>query len=458
MVGTLSLTTANTSCAQDVALGEIISATPDRANAILYMDVPTLRKLTEGNPIHTDLSERLKEVRIASDIDLSVLQPNWEIGYVTGNGKMEAQELSKMTRGYVDTIAGKSVVWSQQQSYLIPMPDGSLGVVRPADRKLVGRWLKKEKSNSVASYLQKHSRQDTKFISMMIAVDLEDAFSAVAIQQRIETLSSLKGTDTAAIANTLASIQGVRVIVGRKNLDECIISMDFGSSPEKLLPVAKEFFVELLARNSSSVPESSGWKSTMDGNTISFRGTITAKTIDDMLGIFTLQRQASDLQQNTSSSQVGETSESIQFEATKAYYEKTANILKRVRDYSADNTGDRAQWNGRMARRIDELPTLNVDPEVIEYGVKVSQGLRGNMVALQTTNISTYANAIQNGAASVSYGGYNGGYYNDANAPYQYRQLAQAQGNYSYRELIGQLDQLEADMRRKLTAKYKVQF
>lgn len=196
----------------------------------------------------------------------------------------------------------------------------------------------------------------------------------------------------------------------------------------------------------------------MDGNTISLRGTITAKTIDDLLGIFTLQRQASNLQQSAGASSVNETSDSLKFEATKSYYEKTASILKRVRDYSADNTGDRAQWNGRMARRIDELPTLNVDPEVIEYGIKVSQGLRGNMVALQTTNISTYASAIQNGAASISYGGYYGGYYNDANAPYQYRQSAQAQGNYSYRELIGELDQLEADMRRSLTAKYQVQF
>ncbi len=92
------------------------------------------------------------------------------------------------------------------------------------------------------------------------------------------------------------------------------------------------------------------------------------------------------------------------------FFTKTADLIKRVRDYSADSTGDRAQWNGKMARRLDELPTLNVDPELVEFATKVSQGLRDNMVAIQQTNIS-YGTAAQ---VNSGYSGYD--YYE--NVPY----------------------------------------
>jgi len=289
----------------------------------------------------------------------------------------------------------------------------------------------------------------------------------VAIEQRIESFQSLKGLDTKAIATTLASVQGFRIIIGRKNLDECIISMDFGSSPVYFLPAAKDFFVEMMSRNSSTVLEASKWVASMDGNTIAFRGTVSVETIDQLLGVYTIQRQAANIATAGLEPLEDTTSESVKLEATKNYFAKSTNLINRVQDYSAKNTGERAQWNGHMARRIDELPTLNVDPDLVNFGVKVAEGLRGNMVALQETNIKVGAAAAVDGAGGPQvgyssgyngYGGYGGYYYNDSNSPYKYNAVAQAQGNYSYKELIAAIDTLEAEVRRKMTDKYKVQF
>jgi hypothetical protein len=90
----------------------------------------------------------------------------------------------------------------------------------------------------------------------------------------------------------------------------------------------------------------------------------------------------------------------------------------------------------------------------VEFAVKVSRGLRGNMVALQQTNIAYGTNAVVN---SGGYGDGYGGYY-DGNAPYQYRAMSRGLGNSAYRALIANIDQLEGDIRRKMTEKYKVQF
>jgi hypothetical protein len=436
-------------------LADVLGSTPERANAILYFDAPSVREFTKGTPLHDDLSEKLGEVRIAAGLDLKTLEPNWEIGYVTVANLPDANWLAKAVGGYADSIADKPVVWSPRNAYLVPNGNSVLGVVRPADRKLAGRWLKKETSGS-AAYLQKQAAQGLKFISVLLAVDLEDVWSPWAIQQRIESMESLKGADLKSISSVMSSIKGLRVIASRKNLDECIISLDFGNSPASLLPVAKNFFVEVLERNHSSIPEASKWTASVDGNTLSFRGTISPATLDDMLGLFTLQQQASSLPTNKSTEELTASSDSAVIEASKAYFAKTSSIIKRVRDYSAGNTGERAQWNARMANRIDELPTLNVDPELIEFGANVSQGLRGNAVTLQQTNITSSTNAMIN--AGNAYGYNNNGYYNDGNSPLQYRAMARGVGFSAYKELISAIDQMEGDIRRRMTEKFKVQF
>ncbi len=253
------------STAQEPTLADVLKSTPDRANALLYVDVPTVREFTKGSPISADLSDKIGEVRIASELDLRALEPIWEIGYISVKGLSNPEGIAKSIGGYVDTIQGKSAIWSPRQSYLIPLESNVLGMVRPSDRKLVGRWLKKEKSGSVAGFLDKEAGQSTKFVALMFAVDLEDALSVMAIKQRIETLESLKGTNLDSLASTLATVKGLKVLISRKNLDDCIISLEFGSSPASLLPVAKNFFVEVLERNNSSIPEAANWKPSVEG-------------------------------------------------------------------------------------------------------------------------------------------------------------------------------------------------
>jgi len=450
--------------AQEISMAGVLASSPKKANVLFYADIPSLRSLTTGKLIQSDLPENLREIRLVADLNIKELQPTWEIGYITLKGSKSPELLAKSVKGYVDFIAGKKAVWSPRQSYLIPMDDSVLGIVRPTDRKLAASWLNKEANPNPAPYLRQHAAQATKFISLFLAVDLQDSLSPVAVEQKIESLESLKGKNLPSIANTLASVHGIQIIIGRKNLDECIISLEFGSSPSLLLPVAKEFFGEVLSRNGTAISDASKWTASVAGNTLAFRGTISAETIDQLMGLFTIQSQAASLPATEQELVQDSASDSMKLEATKNYFAKSSNIIKRVREYSATNTGDRARWNGQMARRIDDLPTLNVDPQVVDFGVKVAAGLRGNMVAMQQSNIKMGTQAVVDGAGNPQYGyyggygnGYGGNYY-DANSTSTYTAVAQGQGNFMYRELIAQIDAMEAEIRRAMTEKYKVQF
>lgn len=443
--------------AQEASMSSVLASSPNRANCFLYMDAPSIKSFVAGTPVADDIPDGLREVRLAGEFELKSLNMLWQVGSVSLKQSLDATRLAKMLNGYVETIGSRQIVWSPRQSYLVPMANNQMGLVRPADRKLASRWLRNEKTSDVSTYLRNRATQSTNFVALLLAIDLEDSWSPIAIEQRIATFESIKSLDTAAAAKTLSTIQGVRVMVSKKNLDDCIISMDFSTNPSSLLPVAKDFFVEVLSRNQSSIPEASTWKPSLEQNTISLRGTISPGTIDDLLGLFAFHSQATDSHPAASASSPTQGTESDAASICKIYFDKVSGVVKRVRDYSASNTGDRAQLNGRMANRIDAIPTLNVDQELVNYGAAVAKGLRGNMVALQTANISYGTDAVVNSGVNA-YADVYGGVYYDVNRPYQYQAMGQGVGNTAYREIIAKIDQMEADMRRNLTEKYQVQF
>lgn len=471
-------------CAEPSML-DVLRSCPKTANAIVQGDMVALRKLTLGSPLHEDLPGNVVRVRIAAELDLESFQPDWEIGYAAVEKTSTAESIAQREGGYVDTLQGRSIVWTPNEMYLVPLADNVVSIVRPADRKFVGQWLKKDRSNVVSSYLQQVAGQLTDRQSVSIAVDLEDVLSTGVLNEKLAQSKSLQGKNIESIAKSLSSVQGITISVASDALEATVL-IDFLSAPTELTPVAKAFFAEVLTARGVQLDEFSQWKmsAVSEGKTLSFTGPIASETLDDLLGMFTVHRASRGVTTVTktdspSAPTAPQTSPSVVAENTRDYFRKVINIVHRVRDYSANNTGERAQWNGNMANRIDEMPTLEVDPQMVMFGAEVAKSLRSNSMSMQLTNISQGAAAVAadagTGAFSTAtavgtmagmgygYGGYGnygtyGGNFVDPNSPVKYYRIGQAQGNTSFKELMARLEQSLADMRRTMTEKYKIQF
>ncbi len=471
-------------CAEPSML-DVLRSCPKTANAIVQGDMVALRKLTLGSPLHEDLPGNVVRVRIAAELDLESFQPDWEIGYAAVEKTSTAESIAQREGGYVDTLQGRSIVWTPNEMYLVPLADNVVSIVRPADRKFVGQWLKKDRSNVVSSYLQQVAGRLTDRQSVSIAVDLEDVLSTGVLNEKLAQSKSLQGKNIESIAKSLSSVQGITISVASDALEATVL-IDFLSAPTELTPVAKAFFAEVLTARGVQLDEFSQWKmsAVSEGKTLSFTGPIASETLDDLLGMFTVHRASRGVTTVTktdspSAPTAPQTSPSVVAENTRDYFRKVINIVHRVRDYSANNTGERAQWNGNMANRIDEMPTLEVDPQMVMFGAEVAKSLRSNSMSMQLTNISQGAAAVAadagTGAFSTAtavgtmagmgygYGGYGnygcyGGNFVDPNSPVKYYRMGQAQGNTSFKELMARLEQSLADMRRTMTEKYKIQF
>lgn len=422
----------------------------------------------------TAMSENLEEVWLISDLETASLRPNWEVGYAVVKQTIEANELAKSLSGYVDMIGDKKAVWTPRQSYLVPMSDTSLGFLRPADRALLAKWVNSESGNPIPPYLLNQAKQPESFLSLMVALNLANKFSPVDITKRVATFKMLANSDTVTIGKVLSSVQGVSIIVGRKSLNECIVSFEFELSPASLVPLAPQLLNEILNRNGTAAPEVLSWDAKVDGTKLSLQGPISPDSLDGILGIFSISEHAEGVSASLESQgapQAGGPPSSTQVvAASQEYFGKVKAYIERVRKYEAQTTGYRAKWDEQQARRIDELPTLNVDKDLVTYGANVSNILRNNATSIRTGNVAAgQAQAAQAESFGYGYeGGYGyGGYYGNYYGRSQQSALRgamvtgaqQRMGGFgSYREAIAAIDQATADIRRAMTDKYQVQF
>lgn len=440
-------------------LSMLLDRSPSPANAIGYLNVPSLNKLMKEAGFSARASASIEEVWLIADLDLAGLRPKWEAGYAVLKHPLNAEELAESLGGYVDTVESHQVVHSPQQTYFIPgktHPE-RLGILRPTDRSLLAGWLAPNINIQYSPFLSSQANQPEPFLSFMMTVELQNSFSPIPLASRLAQLESLQSNRPESVAKILASIEGLSVIVGRQSLQQCIVKFQFARSPSSLKSIAPEMLAEILQKNGFAAPEVKTWRVSVQGNEMAFQGPVTQSTLSGLLSIFSLESQAERAAGRLSLEDDQEKQAAYQ---SKHYFDAVNAIVERTRDHQSQTTGAMASWNDKRARQIDELSTLQVDSKMVQYGINVAELLRGNALSVRQTN-------IQAGKVKANQG-LDNGYYNDGSGYYNssdstdYQRVtdAMARGNAygNYREALNQIDQLTASVRRDMTEKYQLQF
>lgn len=123
-------------------------------------------------------------------------------------------------------------------------------------------------------------------------------------------------------------------------------------------------------------------------------------------------------------------------------------------------------WDDKFARKIDALPILNVDPDLINYGANVSSLLRGAGLTIRNTNLQAGVQKIGNqtttvgGAVANPYSGTTGfvNLYSPTHINEKITQQARQTGMSAHLKNMSQIDQMTADVRRDMTMRYQIEF
>jgi len=186
---------------------EMVRRVPKEANVIMYEDVeglfasPLAVKEDWKGKLGADYANRpmalplsvTKFVR-AAEINLDVDESVWQIAVLEAKSPPSLETIAKNEKGFLDTVAGTKAVWSPRGAYAFKVSDKSLGLMFPANRQFLSRWIK-EKPGQYSSYLLDASKEvNASGPQLLIALDLEDLVQPQIIQSRIKEMNSVKNS------------------------------------------------------------------------------------------------------------------------------------------------------------------------------------------------------------------------------------------------------------------------
>ena len=247
--------------------------------------------------------------------------------------------------------------------------------------------------------------------------------------------------------------------------------VEFGESPSQFKEVAKALMFEALETNGMLLDdEIRNWALGVEAKALTLRGRLSTKGLRMLTNLIPFPAETLALGQagSTHGQNGAETAGSASTAdspatVSKKYFEHISLLIDTLR---ADvNNSASAKLARRMidkaALEIDRLPVLNVDEDLIAYGAGVSETFRNmrNMSKYASLDANyRQASMAGNQGYGYGYGGFYGGGSNVSLGTSVMRKQEAAVLASNELAVFTMLQQKTAEIRKKMTLKYKVEF
>jgi hypothetical protein len=307
----------------------------------------------------------------------------------------------------------------------------------------------------------------------VVALDLGDLFTSRQVRDLLHSAESLAGKeiDLDAITKVLTSIKGVTFTVQAADRLNGKMKVDFGESPSPLKLVAKDLLFEAIEKHGMMLDdEIKNWRVVVEAKAVTFEGRLNTKGLRMLTDLIPFPaetialNEASSKSEETARGSAGSPSTAESKSATsKKYFQRVSLLVDSMRT-EVKNAGSpklARKMVDKAALEIDRLPVLNVDEDLIAYGAGVSETFR-NM-----RNLSKYASLdasyrqasmAGNQGYGYGYGGFYGGGTNLSLSTSVMRKQETAVLKSNQMAIFTMLEEKTADIRKKMTLKYKVEF
>jgi hypothetical protein len=444
----------------------------------------------------TFLSPNTQGVVIAAKLDLEYGKTIWELAQVRLAEDGNIAQVATRYGGKSDMINGRQAVQLPSDSIVVELNPKMFASYVPANRQEVSRWLRSTDEVSVESPLSPYLQLGFDYVDragtpIIMAVDLSHFLSAQEIAERLQQspLSEQIGDQLDPIVETLAGVEGamIGITVGDRPFGS--IRVDFKGSAAPLAKLGKAMILQALANLGAMIEDIRQWEASTKDNVLKLSGPLSTPGLRRILSVLELP-PALGRALEYAEQELADNPESLTRITTQQYFRSVTGLLDDLQDQrrrqKMSTPGSVAMWYEKYAKKIDNLPILNVDEEMLMYGRDVSQLLRGGESSLKAVGMRSATRQGENqptGGPAVysaynsyypygSYsdygpvGGYRAGYAVDLYAGARekgrsdaiIRQQERTRGAASAQQMWQQIDTQTADIRRAMTQKYKEEF
>lgn len=478
---------------------ELTKRIPDGANAIFFVDVNKLQNSPLGKAHNwREKQEEAFEAGIeaippqantfvaAAKLDLETKQPEWQVGLMELKYDPSLPKVAVRYQGTTDYISERPVAILPGDIYVVKFMENVVGYGTPATRQDVARWITRYYDNSLrglSEYLAEAQTFADAGSPIIVALDLTHVVSPQIVRNRLDTLETLKDrkVDLDQLAKVLASIRGISLGVTVQQSMTGAVKVDFSEDVAILKDFAKPLLLEILGKQGMMIDEIESWEVTVNDKGIQLTGPLYASGLRRIFSLVDTPPSLQEARQQVA--KTGENSEADQqkdltIAASQIYYKSVVSLLDelRIQKKGRKTMGQISVWFDKYARKIDRLPIANVDADLLSYGRYVSESLRTGQSEVtdaaarsrirqndvpEQYDVTTYSAPIgANWAGQYSWNGWEAtpDWQRTGSMMSNVRMEEQIKGAKSANDVMRDIDNATADIRRHMTQKYGVEF
>jgi hypothetical protein len=409
-------------------------------------------------------------------------EADWRITMMEVAEPVLLEDVGRSQGGYAEKVWDKMCVCAPT-AYFVSLDPNTLAGHAPANRQSVFKWLCDKPVGVASSHLRGIVSGLGGATHIVMALDITEQYSASGIRSNIgmNPLSQIdpEKVDLDKLAHALAGIQYVALSAKVTDKIQVTTIVQVAGEGEWLGKIAKAVIPEILDRGGISVPELDNWTVKAEPKRITLTGEMGVDTMRELLGIMGLLTTTKPVPVSDDPAVIAKTSRTF-----------FRTICASLDSYPKAGSYDRINtWVKREAAKIEALPLVNVDPELVDWSTEVTKRMREVLISLSTDRLSTHSQVVAvRRPDAPEYGGrttvvagrgaygragyyysYDGTYQNQAaqnaidqeNVARQRMQIIKQQQSQSLQaiaRIMGDLTQNRNALRAKMTAKYKIEF
>lgn len=425
----------------------------------------TLRGATQANQYVVPRDEIERLVLAAEFTDQ--LTPVWETSVIETNQTLSLAAMAAQGSGQKASLADLDALKLNTNSYLVQFAPKLYGAYVPANRQKATRWVERAeaaKEVRLTSYLSKIAEYpETTGTEVMLALDLAGMIDVNRVRNSLaksETLKNRSQVNKESLAHIIASIEGVALGVKATDTLNGKLRVDFGTDPGIMAEFAKPLLLEKLGDLGLMIEDFESWEGSIRGNTFYLGGDLSPTGLRRVLSLIdppsipALPPQPKDM---PSASELDPMALPSQ-----RYFREITALLDEMSDRSNLKYAKQFSWYDKHARKISQLSMVNVDPDLMNYGLATATALRS--MAFNLRNQAAEASQYSNNRTTTwnAYGDWWNGYFVTYDTQPAEREkaekMAKMYGTMSYAETVQNVGNMTAQMRAKMVERYKIDF
>lgn len=424
----------------DEKIQSLLSKVPASANSVVIIDVEALmntpmakekkwKENQEQNFIDRPmiLPPEADKAIIASHLNpLDGMKADWEVAVMNLTESIPMRTIARTEGGYLDVINGLQSAWTPSGVYFVSLAEKTLGMMYPDNRQYVSHWAElatKNESATLAPYLMNAVNKAGPNAEMVMAINLQDMPKSHDVYaELVEMKEFVDKTDLAdQVTEVIASIEGVTLSINIESGAEGSLEVNFGKEIAPLKGLEKKLLFHTLDQMGADLEDIHDWKLKTEYNSFTMSGPLSETGLRLLSSLMEVPTSKYVTERNKAES--GEPDQEAIIKESKKYFSAIGTYVGDLQKTLKGMKANQAIYMDRYAKKIEALPILHIDTELLDFGSQVAVRLRNtarNHRAMKMSGGSRKAASSTRGsydsrvtvAGSRSYGSSGWGSYN----------------------------------------------